>query len=63
MISSCQLRGEIKKQLDIHNWSYKDLGIATGYTEKTVTTYMSSSEKQSMQFERNVRNVLKIQEV
>lgn len=63
MISSSQLRGEIKKQLDIRGWSYKDLARETGYSQMTVRTYMSDQEKQSERFETAVRKILKIQEV
>lgn len=63
MISSSQLRGEIKKQLDIRGWNYKDLARETGYSQMTIRTYMSDQEKQSERFETAVRKILKIQEV
>lgn len=63
MISSPQLKGEIRKQLEIRNWGYRELARQTGYTEPTVRTYMSNEPRKSMRFEQCVRRVLKISEV
>ena len=40
MISSPELRGEIRKQMDIRRWDSEDLGRATGYAGSTVRKYM-----------------------
>ena len=54
MISSDELRGEIKKQLDIRRWNYNDLGKATVFSPDRVRVYMSDNHKQSDRFERRV---------
>ena len=55
MISSPELRGEIRKQMDIRRWDSEDLGRATGYAGSTVRKYMCDTTKAASDaFERAV---------
>lgn len=35
-----EFRAEIRKQLSLRGWKYKDLSAATGYTVKTIEAFM-----------------------
>lgn len=61
MISSPELRGEIRKQMDIRRWNSDDLGRATGYAGSTVRKYMcATTQTASDAFERAVCAALQI---
>ncbi|WP_101548964.1 hypothetical protein [Anaerotruncus massiliensis (ex Togo et al. 2019)] len=61
MISSPELRGEIRKQMDIRRWDSEDLGRATGYAGSTVRKYMCDTTKAASDaFERAVCRALQI---
>ena len=36
-------RAEVRKQLSLRGWKYKDLATATGYTVKTIESFMCAS--------------------
>ena len=38
-----EFRAEIRKQLSLRGWKYKDLASATGYTVKTIESFMCGS--------------------
>ncbi len=42
-----EFKAEVKKQLALRNWNYKDLSRETGYTQRSIQVMMSDEEKLS----------------
>ena len=36
-------KAEVRKQLSLRGWKYKDLSVATGYTTRTIEAFMCGS--------------------
>lgn len=41
MVKFPLFRAEVKKQLSLRNWTYKDLAMATGYKYRTIEAFMN----------------------
>ena len=46
-MNKTEFKAEVKKQLALRHWNYKDLERETGYTQKSIQVMMSNEEKLS----------------
>lgn len=53
-------RSEVKKELFLRNWSYADLGEATGYAGGTIRVMMHDDTRLSPKAMRKIAEVLHI---
>ena len=61
-MNKTQFKAEMKKQLTLRGWSYKDLEEASGYTQGSIQVMMSNDEKLSQNAMRKFAEVLGIKE-
>lgn len=59
-MTKVEFKAEVKKQLTLKGWNYKDLADATGYTQGTIQVMMSDDEKLSSEAIGRISEVLKI---
>jgi transcriptional regulator with XRE-family HTH domain len=55
-----RFRAEVKKELYLHNWSYKDLAEATGYTHGTIKMMMHTDTRLSHKAMQKIAEALSI---
>lgn len=59
-MNKTRFKAEMKKQLTLKGWNYKDLEEASGYTQGSIQVMMSSDEKLSKNAMRKFAEVLGI---
>ena len=60
-MNKTEFKAEVKKQLALRNWNYKDLERETGYTQKSIQVMMSNEEKLSENAMRSFSEALGIE--
>lgn len=61
-MNKTEFKAEVKKQLTLRQWNYKDLGRETGYTQKSIQVMMSNEEKLSENAIKSFSNALGIRD-
>jgi transcriptional regulator with XRE-family HTH domain len=60
-LSKLEFKAEMKKQLTLRGWSYKELADATGYTQGSIQVMMSDEAKLTVAAMKKFAEVLSIE--